>query len=112
MVGFQPIDWREKHAHKILGPFYDPAAVYLYDNKLYITYNLTDEKSDLERSDLTELDSNVTNAVSGSDIDHYGVPGGIRTYDPRLRRPLLYPTELQAHITNTKTEWIKEDEPS
>ena len=24
-------------------------------------------------------------------------PGGIRTRDPRLRRPLLYPTELQAH---------------
>ena len=23
---------------------------------------------------------------------------GIRTPDPRLRRPLLYPTELQAHI--------------
>ena len=26
-----------------------------------------------------------------------GVLGGIRTPDPRLRRPLLYPTELQAH---------------
>ena len=25
------------------------------------------------------------------------VPGGIRTPDPRLRRPLLYPTELQTH---------------
>ena len=25
-----------------------------------------------------------------------GAPGGIRTLDPRLRRPLLYPTELQA----------------
>ena len=28
----------------------------------------------------------------------FGVPGGIRTPDPRLRRPLLYPAELQAHI--------------
>ena len=28
-----------------------------------------------------------------------GAPGGIRTPDPRLRRPLLYPTELQ---TQTK----------
>ena len=27
-----------------------------------------------------------------------GTPGGIRTPDPRLRRPLLYPTELLAHI--------------
>ena len=25
------------------------------------------------------------------------MPGGIRTPDTRLRRPLLYPTELQAH---------------
>ena len=27
-----------------------------------------------------------------------GDPGGIRTPDPRLRRPLLYPTELLNHI--------------
>ena len=26
-----------------------------------------------------------------------GAPGGIRTLAPRLRRPLLYPTELQVH---------------
>ena len=26
------------------------------------------------------------------------VPGGTRTPDPRLRRPMLYPTELLAHI--------------
>ena len=26
-----------------------------------------------------------------------GAPGGTRTPGPRLRRPLLYPTELQAH---------------
>ena len=26
----------------------------------------------------------------------FGAPGGIRTPDPRLRRPMLYPTELQA----------------
>ena len=25
----------------------------------------------------------------------YGVPGGIRTHDPRRRRPILYPTELR-----------------
>ena len=24
------------------------------------------------------------------------MPGGIRTHDPRLRRPVLYPTELRA----------------
>jgi hypothetical protein len=27
-----------------------------------------------------------------------GAPGGIRTPDPRLRRPMLYPTELQARL--------------
>ena len=27
----------------------------------------------------------------------YGTPDRIRTYDPRLRRPLLYPAELRAH---------------
>ena len=29
---------------------------------------------------------------------HFGAPEGIRTPDPRLRRPMLYPTELQVHI--------------
>ena len=29
---------------------------------------------------------------------HTGAPEGIRTPDPRLRRPMLYPTELQVHI--------------
>ena len=30
----------------------------------------------------------------------YGEPGGIRTPDPRLRRPVLYPTELLTHLLN------------
>ena len=30
---------------------------------------------------------------------HNGAPGGIRTHGPRLRRPLLYPTELQAQAS-------------
>ena len=29
---------------------------------------------------------------------HHNVLEGIRTPDPRLRRPLLYPTELQTHL--------------
>ena len=33
---------------------------------------------------------------------HTGAPEGIRTPDPRLRRPLLYPTELQAQIWITR----------
>ena len=31
----------------------------------------------------------------------FGAPEEIRTPDTRLRRPLLYPTELQAHVTDT-----------
>ena len=31
----------------------------------------------------------------------YGEPGGIRTPDPRLRRALLYPAELQTHVLTT-----------
>lgn len=31
---------------------------------------------------------------------HHTEPGGIRTLDLRLRRPLLYPAELQTHISN------------
>ena len=38
----------------------------------------------------------------------FGAPEGIRTPDPRLRRPLLYPTELQVHNqqpTDSKLFW-------
>ena len=30
-------------------------------------------------------------------LERFGEPGGIRTPDPRLRRPMLYPTELLTH---------------
>jgi hypothetical protein len=30
-------------------------------------------------------------------FDWYGAPGGTRTHDHRLRRPVLYPAELRAH---------------
>ena len=33
----------------------------------------------------------------------FGEPGGIRTPDPWLRRPMLYPTELLTHL---KTQGI------
>ena len=33
-----------------------------------------------------------------------GAPGTIRTCDTRLRRPLLYPTELQARIIGAGDE--------
>ena len=33
---------------------------------------------------------------------HHNVPEGIRTPDPRLRRPLLYPAELQTHALSKR----------
>ena len=35
-------------------------------------------------------------------IKFYGEPEGIRTPDPRLRRPVLYPTELLTHNSNAR----------
>ena len=32
------------------------------------------------------------------DTPIFGMPAGIRTPDPRLRRAMLYPAELQTHI--------------
>ena len=55
---------------------------------------------------------------SCSDYILSGDPGGIRTPDPRLRRPLLYPTELLNHDnyiqldTDKKMERVKGIEPS
>ena len=36
-----------------------------------------------------------------------GAPGRIRTRDPRFRKPLLYPTELQAHLVVSLNNKIK-----
>ena len=36
---------------------------------------------------------------------HIGAPEGIRTPDPRLRRPMLYPTELQVHKVSPFSLW-------
>ena len=38
----------------------------------------------------------------------YGTPGRIRTCDLRIRSPLLYPAELQAHIEKDDED-IKRD---
>jgi hypothetical protein len=38
-------------------------------------------------------------ATAGFPNDPAGTPGWTRTSDPRLRRPLLYPTELRARVS-------------
>ena len=40
---------------------------------------------------------NLADEVNNQANDFIGAPGGIRTPDSRLRRPMLYPAELQAH---------------
>lgn len=40
-----------------------------------------------------------------------GAPGATRTPDPRLRRPLLYPTELQARRRMRMTQGVVDDYP-
>ena len=52
-------------------------------------------KDDMEKTTKKPLKA-WKQAFSG--ILYFGDPGGIRTPDPRLRRPLLYPTELLDHI--------------
>ena len=39
-----------------------------------------------------------SNQLNYTHHERIGAPEGIRTPDPRLRRPLLYPAELQAHF--------------
>ena len=39
-----------------------------------------------------------SNQLNYTHHERIGAPEGIRTPDPRLRRPLLYPAELQAHL--------------
>ena len=39
-----------------------------------------------------------SNQLNYTHHERIGAPEGIRTPDPRLRRPLLYPAELQAHV--------------
>ena len=71
----------EKYNEDIINCFV--SAVYMYDDKLYITYNLTNEKSNLERLDLIELDNNSIHTISSSDMVHYG--GGEENRTPVQR---------------------------
>ena len=40
-------------------------------------------------------------------IKNYGVLGGDRTHDLRFRKPTLYPTGLQGHVTTLSIKYIK-----
>ena len=41
---------------------------------------------------------NVKNTAFSGGVFHVGTPEGIRTPDPLLRREVLYPAELLAHL--------------
>ena len=44
-----------------------------------------------------------SNQLNYTHHERIGAPEGIRTPDPRLRRPLLYPAELQALICTLRS---------
>ena len=54
-------------------------------------FELSASRATIWRANQLRYTHHITNSVS-----LFNVPEGIRTPDPRLRRPLLYPTELQA----------------
>ena len=45
----------------------------------------------------------VTTLPRNQDSGQIGAPGRTRTFDPRLRRPVLYPTELRARTSTLLT---------
>ena len=56
-----------------------------------------------EPASLIQFSGAAHTSISAS-CSTVGAPGGSRTPDPRLRRPLLYPTELRAHAYDSN--WL------
>ena len=56
----------------------------------------------LKRKRLTKLSKSVIMELVAS-----GLPGGIRTPDPRFRRPLFYPAELRADLQMVAAEGLE-----
>src|SRR5690348_11998958 len=59
------------------------------------------------RVDETELAPTPNGRGSTQNVGTAGTPGWIRTSDPRLRRPLLYPAELRAPATAASSPWAR-----
>ena len=56
----------------------------------------------MEDVEILQLRKNIKRTSSYLEV-LFGEPGGVRTPDPRLRRPVLYPAELLTHLLNAYT---------
>ena len=76
-------------------------ALPLGDTPLKVTNELSPSKPEkrgwMMGIEPTHVGATIRCVTTSPHPPHH-VPGGIRTPDPRLRRPMLYPTELLAHI--------------
>ena len=78
-------------------------AVYVYDDKLLITYNYKDGDKCISYEEIQEYmnkkeNSDSLNDYQSSPLSLCGTPEGIRTPDLLVRSQTLYPTELRARV--------------
>ena len=79
--------WRDDFAHPCAPPF-GPACG---------CSNLFQTNLSNSMSSITVTRHQILSGLLQTGLKEFGAPGEIRTHDLWLRRPTLYPTELQAH---------------
>jgi hypothetical protein len=67
---------------------------------LPLSYVHQDQPLPVRRTNLPHTDIDGPNSA----VPDLSAPGRIRTCDPRIRSPLLYPAELQAHIPTSRRD--------
>ncbi len=79
--------------------------IHLAETEVTVIFNVSKQKISLSvpitDKDKHFISAETSHTTTGSHKYLHGEPEGIRTPDPRLRRPVLYPTELLTHIKST-----------